>query len=44
VARTTGGISFLSGFSSFSHISRSFRQAYGCSPREYRARLGDRGA
>jgi AraC-like DNA-binding protein len=34
-----GEIALMSGFNSFSHFSRSFKNAYGCTPREYRAGL-----
>lgn len=31
-------IAFMSGFKSASHFSRKFKETYGCSPREFRAR------
>lgn len=34
--RSIGDIALAGGFNSFSHFSRSFRNAYGCTPREYR--------
>lgn len=32
-------IAFMAGFKSAAHFSRMFKSAYGCSPKEYRARL-----
>ncbi|HEY4066133.1 MAG TPA: helix-turn-helix domain-containing protein [Burkholderiaceae bacterium] len=37
-SRGIGEIALMSGFNSFSHFSRSFKNAYGCTPREYRSR------
>lgn len=35
-------IAFESGFGSLSHFSRSFREAYGCSPQDYRKKDGQK--
>ena len=40
-ALRVGEIALQNGFNNFAHFSRVFRDALGCSPTEYRARLGD---
>lgn len=39
-ALRVGEIALRNGFNNFAHFSRVFREAFGCSPNEYRARSG----
>ena len=37
VPSSIGDVALMAGFNSFSHFSRSFKAAYGCTPRDYRS-------